>query len=439
MPEHINFTKATLDSLPNSVKGKRTYYLDENKKSDDIKGFGVVVEHNGKKHFVLTQYFKRDRQTVRLRCGEWPLVKIDVARNRARELQHSLISGIHPRDIEKQKLIDRKAQKVEDLRGSVTLKDVWDEYIEANKSNWSESHYKDHQKSMQPAGLKRRRSNKKTVAGVLNSFSAVRLADFTSETIVRWIEKEKKTRPTVTARGYRLLRACLNWADGEERYQDLADVDRLFKNGMIRKSLPKIKAKQDALESQHLPHWFKAVRMIDNPVISAYLQGLLITGARREELAGLKWEDADFQWNSVRIKDKVEGERVIPLTPYLANLLNALPRRNEWVFSSPQSESGRLRDPYRKHVNALALAGLPPVSLHGLRRSFGSLSEWVECPVGVVAQIQGHKPSAIAEKHYRVRPLDLLRLWHTRIEAKILEFAGVEQPTGPLEHIRAVR
>ena len=67
------------------------------------------------------------------------------------------------------------------------------------------------------------------------------------------------------------------------------------------------------------------------------------------------------------------------------------------------------------------------------------MSEWVECPVGVVAQIQGHKPSAIAEKHYRVRPLDLLRLWHTRIEAKILEFAGLEQPTGPLEHIRAVR
>ncbi|MDG1907178.1 MAG: hypothetical protein P8I38_16285, partial [Arenicella sp.] len=83
MPECINFTKAALDSLPNPVKGKRTYYLDENKKSEDIKGFGVVAEHSGKRHFVLTQYFKRDRQTVRLRCGEWPLVKIDHARKRA--------------------------------------------------------------------------------------------------------------------------------------------------------------------------------------------------------------------------------------------------------------------------------------------------------------------------------------------------------------------
>ena len=39
---------------------------------------------------------------------------------------------------------------------------------------------------------------------------------------------------------------------------------------------------------------------------------------------------------------------------------------------------------------------------------------------------QMHKPSATAEKHYKVRPLDLQRMWHTRIEAWILEQAGVE-------------
>ena len=43
----------------------------------------------------------------------------------------------------------------------------------------------------------------------------------------------------------------------------------------------------------------------------------------------------------------------------------------------------------------------------------------------MVAQIQGHKPSATAEKHYKRRPLDLLRLHHEKIEAWILEQAGV--------------
>jgi integrase len=92
------------------------------------------------------------------------------------------------------------------------------------------------------------------------------------------------------------------------------------------------------------------------------------------------------------------------------------------------SKSGRIEDAWFQHTEALDKAGLPHVSLLGLRRSFGNLAEWVECPVGVVAQIQGHKPSATAEKHYRRRPLDLLRMWHTRNEGWTLEQAGIQQP-----------
>jgi intergrase/recombinase len=53
------------------------------------------------------------------------------------------------------------------------------------------------------------------------------------------------------------------------------------------------------------------------------------------------------------------------------------------------------------------------------------LAEWVEMPTGVVEQIMGHKPSAIAEKHYRRRPIDLLRQWHIKLENWILQEAGV--------------
>ena len=41
------------------------------------------------------------------------------------------------------------------------------------------------------------------------------------------------------------------------------------------------------------------MRRIRNPVISAYLQALLLTGARREEMAALRWADVDFQWRSM--------------------------------------------------------------------------------------------------------------------------------------------
>ena len=59
--------------------------------------------------------------------------------------------------------------------------------------------------------------------------------------------------------------------------------------------------------------------------------------------------------------------------------------------------------------------------------------------MGIVAQIQGHKPSATAEKHYRVRPLDLLALWHNKIESKMLDFAGIEIPESEGSGLRVIK
>jgi integrase len=212
----------------------------------------------------------------------------------------------------------------------------------------------------------------------------------------------------------------------------------------------KNKAKDDCLQREQLKSWFEAVDKLSSPIVSAYLKSLLLTGARREEMAALQWSNVDLKWKSMTIKDKVDGERTIPLTPYVESLLRALKGANdtpppeyrilhgkkikidlenwkpsEWVFASQTSSSGRIVEPRIGHNRAITSAGLPALTLHGLRRSFGTLAEWVECPVGISAQIMGHKPSALAEKHYRVRPLDLLRKWHTKIEAWILEEAGI--------------
>ena len=65
------------------------------------------------------------------------------------------------------------------------------------------------------------------------------------------------------------------------------------------------------------------------------------------------------------------------------------------------------------------------MTLHGLRRSFASLCEWIEMPAGIAAQIQGHAPQGVREQNYIRPPLDLLRMWHVKIEAWILEQAGV--------------
>jgi integrase len=152
---------------------------------------------------------------------------------------------------------------------------------------------------------------------------------------------------------------------------------------------------------------------------------MLLTGARPGEVLALRWSDLNTKWKGITIHDKVEGERVIPLTPYVWHLIATLPKRNEQIFSSATAKAGALTAPRKHHVEACTTAGIDGLSLHGLRRSFKSLTEWLEIPAGVVAQLMGHKPSATAEKHYTVRPLDLLRVHHEKIEAWILEQAGI--------------
>jgi integrase len=345
--------------------------------------------------------------------------------------------GIDPREERARRHAEAIAKREEARRREVTVGEAWEAYIAARKHKWSARHLDDHEKLAHPGGEKRKRGPGMTEPGPLAALMPERLAELTPERVAAWLKAESAERPTRAALAYRLLRAFLHWAADRPEYQAAVRLDAV--NSKATKDyVPRVKAKGDCLQREQLAPWFGAVRAIGNPVVSAYLQALLLTGARREELAGLRWEDVDFQWKSLVIRDKVEGERIIPLTPYVAHLLAALPRRNEWVFSSPVAASGRLQEPRIAHDRALEAAGLPHITLHGLRRSFATLSEWVECPVGVAAQIQGHKPSAIAEKHYRRRPLDLLRMWHTKIEAWILEQAGIQQPGEDARPLRIV-
>jgi len=72
----------------------------------------------------------------------------------------------------------------------------------------------------------------------------------------------------------------------------------------------------------------------------------------------------------------------------------------------------------------LKAAGIGWVTIHGLRRSFSLLGEAAGAPAGAIAQVMGHRPSAVAEG-YRPRTVDALRPYLERIEKHILEQAAV--------------
>lgn len=404
----------------------------------DIKAPGLRVRAtaastknpNGLKAFVYEA--KLNRQTIRRTIGDVRVWDIEAARTEARRLAVVVRSdGDDPRELKRKQdeakadAIVAGAAKIEAAKtAAVSVREVWAIYLAERKPFWSTLHYRDHEKMAQIGGEERKRSKgMMTMAGPLAHFMSMRLADVDGSTVQAWAEREGKARPTRTRLALRILKAFLRWAAAENDYKAIADA-AAASGKKTREMAGTSKPKSDYVQREQLSTWFTHIRQIQNPVISAYLQCLLLTGARREELAQLKWADVNFQWRGLTLKDKIEDVRSVPLTPYVAHLLATLPKRNEWVFSSPTSASGRLTEPSIAHRSACAAAGLQ-VTLHGLRRSFASLCEWLDIPGGISAQIQGHAPQGVREQNYIRRPLDLLRSHHEKIEAWILEQAEV--------------
>ncbi len=422
-------------------------------------GLGLRVTAAGSKAFIFET--RLNGQTIRMTIGDPRNWGIGKAQAEASRLKVMTDQGIDPRQVIAEAIAAKEAkaaaQREQEARKSVTVADAWKVYV-AERSEakidgklvWGDRHRACHSYFVQAGGVKRksgRRTNepKNTRAGVLVPLMYMRLADLDADAVAAWLDKETQKAPAIARLAFSLLRSFIAWCAKHETYSAAVHADACQSDDVKNKvPTPKTK-KNDSLRKAQIKPWFEAVQKIGNPVISAYLQGLLLTGARRNELAALRWQDVDFKWKSLTIRDKVEGERTIPLTPYLEHLISALPRRslnarqigdkanslkrakpNPYVFSSPTAASGRLEEPRKQHNKALDAAALPALSLHGLRRSFGTLSEWVEVPAGIVAQIMGHKPSAIAEKHYIQRELDLLHMWHVKIEAWILDQAGIE-------------
>jgi integrase len=388
-------------------------------------GLGLRVTAAGAKSYI----FQTDLhgKTIRMTIGDIRTWGVGAAQKETARLKTLTDQGTDPRQVIADAIATKEAEaaalSATEARETLTVGTAWTEYLKDRKPFWGERHYADHEDVIHAGGEKRKRSKKLTEPGVLASLATVRLVDLTPNRVTAWAKTEGEKRAGRARLAVRLLKAFLTWC-GEHPTYGMAVTGNSAKNKKAREQLGKPQSLDDVLQKEQLSAWFAAVKQIGNPVISAYLQTLLLTGARPNEMTGLRWADVDFQWNSLTIRDKVEGLRVIPLTPYIEQLLSYLPRRNEWVFSSPTSASGHLIDPHDAHDKACAIAGLE-MTLYGLRRSFATLSEWIEAPAGIAAQIQGHKPSGVREKHYIRRPLDLLRMWHVKIEAWILEQAGI--------------
>lgn len=395
-------------------------------------GLALRVTPAGRPAYVFQGEYQG--KSLRITIGSPDAWSIPQARDKARELQRLIDDGRDPREVKAAAVAADTAKRNADAAQALTVGEVWPRYIAEGRPKrrdaWKPRYLSDLQAMAAPGGEKKKRGAGLTRPGPLSPLLALPLAGINEDSLKDWYDREALAGKHQAARALMMFRGFLRWCAGRPEFRALVDRDA-GKAAAIVEALPETTRRTDALEAAQVAGWWAGVAQLPNPTASVYLRALLLTGARREELAALRWDDVDFRWLKLTLPDKVGDTRTIPLSPYLAHLLGTIGRAKDkdgnpspFVFASA-SKSGRIADPRASHTKALQSAGIDALTLHGLRRSFSLLGEAAGAPAGAIAQVMGHRPSATAEG-YRPRSVDALRPFLERIEAHILEQAGVE-------------
>ena len=125
---------------------------------------------------------------------------------------------------------------------------------------------------------------------------------------------------------------------------------------------------------------------------AAAIRLLVLTGCRRNEILGLRWDDLNFDTGEMRLPDTKTGTRMVPLTPAVARVFDGLSRTpgNQWVFPGRKKGARLVNlndswDRVRKH------AGLEDVRLHDLRHSFASRALALGEGLPMIGDLLGHR------------------------------------------------
>lgn len=158
---------------------------------------------------------------------------------------------------------------------------------------------------------------------------------------------------------------------------------------------------------------------------------LALSGLRRGEIAGLRWDDIDFEANvlyaaestrttvSGAVIEQAEGKterstRALPMPPHVAKALRAARRqqlREQMVAANHYEASGYVfSNPLGRayHPDSLltfwrqfcADNGLPEIRLHDARHTCATIMHLKGVPMAVIAQWLGHADSSFTARTY---------------------------------------
>lgn len=389
MKRHL--TAIAVERMKPPAEGRAEYF------DTVLPGFCLRVTDKGKKTWTLVYRF--GGRLTRLTLGRYPVLKLDEAREVARQLLQALERGENPAEMRRQE----EAEKEETRRNTVAS--VVDEFIEryAKPKN-------------------RRWADTRRV--------------FENHVLPRW-----GNRP-ITAIGKRdvveLLDAVMDRGTPYMANHVLASVRKLFnwaaERGIIEvspcvyiKAPAKVVSRDRVLGDDEIKRVWKAATAMDYPF--GPLVKLLLTAAqRRDEVATMRWSEIDFDaamWTIPRDKTKSGRAQEVPLSALALKLVKALPRQSgPYLFSTLGGER-----PVSGHSKAKAkideLSEVTEWRLHDLRRTAATNMARLGVPTSTISRVLNHAESgvtAIYDRHsYLPEKRKALEAWAERLEELVRE------------------
>lgn len=143
-----------------------------------------------------------------------------------------------------------------------------------------------------------------------------------------------------------------------------------------------------------------------NPAFCDAIRLLLLTGARKTEILGLRWSEVDIERRLLVLPPErtkaggQNGERRITLSPPALEILakRRPTKAAEFVFPATRGD-GHIVGVRRAFSRACGRAGLEGVRIHDLRHSFASFAVADGASLFLVGKLLGHASARTAERY----------------------------------------
>lgn len=164
---------------------------------------------------------------------------------------------------------------------------------------------------------------------------------------------------------------------------------------------------------------------------------LALTGARKNEIAQLRWSEVDLERGLLQLEDSKTGRKVIRLGAAAMALLSEVAKaKSRYVFPDPRDASLPIRNLDWFWVGVRNRAGLEDLRIHDLRHSFASVGVAGGSGLFLIGKLLGHSHVATTQRYAHLAD-DPLKAAADKISGAVAAAMGGGEPAD-VEPLRGV-